>query len=417
VQKSTRIDIGLDWPSGDIANVPYAVFTDPALYTLEQERIYRGPTWSYVGLEAEIPREGDYKTTFIGEVPVILCRDRKGGVNVLVNRCAHRGALVLREAFGSRKRYNCVYHQWSYDPTGALKTVPFMGGVDGEGGYDPSFCLASHGLTRLRVETLGGLVFATFKEEAPPLGAYLGGTLPHVSRVFDGRPLVVLGYLRQLVRANWKLYFENTKDPYHAGLLHLFVATFGLFRSTQRGSTLSEPSGVGVLVSHRGTATEDKDRYEREKIATYDRLYRLNAPELMRTQPEFGDDVAVSIHTLFPSLVNHQIANSIATRHVIPKGVDSFELIWTLIGYADDPPELRDNRILQANLVGPAGYISLEDVEALEIIQRGIQGGARERSLIQLGGEGCPFGEPVKNLVNESAIRGFWRSWRALMEI
>lgn len=417
MQKSSKSGLDLAWAPDDVANIPYAVFTDPDLYILEQERIYRGPTWSYVGLEAEIPREGDYKTTFIGEVPVILSRDRKGGINVLVNRCAHRGALVLREAFGSRKRYNCVYHQWGYDPTGELKAVPFKGGVDGEGGYGPSFCMADHGLQRLRTETLGGLVFATFQQETPPLETYLGAALPHVSRVFDGRPLVVLGYLRQLVRANWKLYFENTKDPYHAGLLHLFVATFGLFRSTQRGSTLAEPSGVGVLVSHRGGTGEDKDRYEREKIPTYDRLYRLNAPELMRSQPEFGDDVAVSVQTLFPSLVNHQISNSIATRNVIPKGVDRFELIWTLIGYADDPPELRDNRVLQANLVGPSGYISLEDVEALEIIQRGIQGGARERSLITLGGEGCSFGEPVNNLVSEATIRGFWRSWRTLMEI
>lgn len=417
MQPKATSEAASEWSPEDVTNIPYAVFTDPALYTLEQERIFRGPTWSYVGLEAEVPGEGDYKTTFIGEVPVILCRDREGGVNVLVNRCAHRGSLVLREAFGSRKRYNCVYHQWGYDPTGELKSVPFKRGVSGEGGYGPSFCMAEHGLKRLRVERLNGLVFATFHEETPELRAYLGKTREHVTRVFDGRPLVVLGYLRQLVRANWKLYFENTKDPYHAGLLHLFVATFGLFRSTQRGFTLAEPSGVGLLISRKGTAEEDLHHYEREKISTYDQRYRLSAPELMRTVPEFEDDITVSIQTLFPSLVNHQISNSIATRMVIPKSVDSFELVWTLVGYADDSPELRESRIMQANLVGPAGYISLEDVEALEIIQRGIQGGARERAFVALGGEGAAYGEPTENLVNEAAIRAFWRSYRELMGV
>ena len=72
---------------------------------------------------------------------------------------------------------------------------------------------------------------------------------------------------------------------------------------------------------------------------------------------------------------------------------------------------------MQANLVGPSGFISLEDVEALEIIQRGIQGGARERSFVNLGGSGCQFGTPVQNLVNEASIRGLWKSWRDLMEL
>lgn len=142
----------LNWPAGDISNVPYRVFADPAVFREEQERIFRGPTWSYVGLEAEIPNEGDYKTTYIGEVPVILSRDREGGIHVLVNRCAHRGALVLREAFGSKKRYNCVYHQWGYDPNGDLKAVPFKSGAGGGCGYDESFSLiitAISGLKRL----------------------------------------------------------------------------------------------------------------------------------------------------------------------------------------------------------------------------------------------------------------------------
>ncbi len=53
-------EVNLRWPAGDISSVPYQVFTDPAIFQAEQERVFRGPTWSYVGLEAEIPHEGDY---------------------------------------------------------------------------------------------------------------------------------------------------------------------------------------------------------------------------------------------------------------------------------------------------------------------------------------------------------------------
>ena len=46
--------------------------------------------------------------------------------------------------------------------------------------------------------------------------------------VFDGRKLRILGYYRNELPGNWKLYHENLKDPYHATLLHSFLVTFGL---------------------------------------------------------------------------------------------------------------------------------------------------------------------------------------------
>lgn len=411
-------DVDLHWAVGDISHVPYWIFTDRALFQEEQERIFRGPTWNYVGLEAEIPNEGDYKTTHIGEVPVILSRDREGGIHVLINRCAHRGALVLREAFGSKKRYNCIYHQWGYDPNGELKAVPLKSGAGSGGGYDENFCMADHGLKKLRVETCNGLVFATFSDKTPPLSDYVGAVAPHVARVFDGRSLVVLGYLRQLVKANWKLYFENTKDPYHASLLHLFHATFGLYRSTMKGEIFTEESGVGVLIAHGGTDEAKKDQYEKEGITSYRKSYALKEPALLNIEWEYGDRVTNSIQTIFPSLVNHQIGNTIATRQVIPRAVDRFELIWTFVGYADDSPALREKRLLQANLVGPSGYISLEDVEALEVVQKAIQGGEDDASFVQMGGHAAPFAEqPVHNLVSEASIRGFWHTWRNLMGV
>jgi anthranilate 1,2-dioxygenase large subunit len=410
---------GLHWPAGDISHVPYRLFADPAVFQQEQERVFRGPTWNYVGLEAEIPNHGDYKTTHIGEVPVILSRDRDGQIYVLVNRCAHRGALVLRESFGNKKRFNCVYHQWGYDLNGELKAVPLKSGAGSGGGYDETFCLADHGLRRLRVDTLNGLVFATFHDHTPPLGQYLGVVAPHVARVFDGRRLEVLGYLRQLVKANWKLYFENTKDPYHASLLHLFHATFGLYRSTMKGEIFAEDSGVGLLLAHGGTDENKKEQYEREGISSYRKSYALKEPSLLDIDWEYGDRITNSIQTIFPSLVNHQIGNTVATRHVIPRAVDRFELIWTFVGYAGEAPELREKRLMQANLVGPSGYISLEDVEALEIVQRAIQGGEHEASFVELGGRSSPFAEqqPVPNLVTEAAIRSFWHTWRELMGI
>ena len=104
--------------------VPYAVFNDPRYYLREQTQIFRGETWSFVGLEAEVPLAGDFKATFIGDTPVIVTRDEHGALSVLQNRCAHRGALICREPRGNVPHLQCVYHQWAYDLRGALKGVP-----------------------------------------------------------------------------------------------------------------------------------------------------------------------------------------------------------------------------------------------------------------------------------------------------
>ena len=98
------------------------------------------------------------------------------------------------------------------------------------------------------------MVFASFGAPNEPLETYLGDRmLGYFDRVFDGRDLVVLGYMRQRIPSNWKLMFENIKDPYHASLLHVFLVTFGLFRLDQQSAVEMDETGRhAVLVSRRG---------------------------------------------------------------------------------------------------------------------------------------------------------------------
>jgi phenylpropionate dioxygenase-like ring-hydroxylating dioxygenase large terminal subunit len=55
------------WPAEGDSRVPYWVYTDETVYRRELERIFEGPTWSYLALECEIPNPGNYKRTSIGE--------------------------------------------------------------------------------------------------------------------------------------------------------------------------------------------------------------------------------------------------------------------------------------------------------------------------------------------------------------
>ncbi|MGR9092964.1 MAG: Rieske 2Fe-2S domain-containing protein, partial [Gammaproteobacteria bacterium] len=234
-------DIPSIWPQPETGcEVPYEVFTSKRYYDKEQTNIFRGDTWSFVGLEAEVPNHGDYKATFVGETPVIVTRDESGAVHVMQNRCAHRGALICREARGNATDLQCVYHQWTYDLRGKLRGVPFRRGVRGKGGMPDAFDMDEHGLQVLRVETINGLIFASFSATVEPLADFLGPmVVASIERIFN-RPIEILGDQRQRMHGNWKLYAENTRDPYHASLLHLFHNTFGLYRASQQGASLMD---------------------------------------------------------------------------------------------------------------------------------------------------------------------------------
>ncbi|MGI9248647.1 MAG: aromatic ring-hydroxylating oxygenase subunit alpha, partial [Woeseiaceae bacterium] len=235
--------------------MPFALYSDPEIFNLEMERIFGGASWAYVGLAAEIPESGDFKTTFIGNRSVIICRDRKGAINGFVNRCSHKGVKLCREKSGNQKMFTCPYHRWNYDLQGDLRGVPFIRGVKKQGGMPEDFDMKSHGLPKLQITEHNGVIFASLADEPmPPLEDYLGeANLHYFTRVFDGRELRLLGFSRQLIPANWKLMFENIKDPYHASLLHVFLVTFGLFRADQKASVKMDASGKhGLLISQKG---------------------------------------------------------------------------------------------------------------------------------------------------------------------
>lgn len=401
----------LRWPTAGGSQVPYGVFTDPAIYELEQQRLFRGDAWSFVALEAEIPASGDYKSTFVGDSPIVVSRAEDGSIHAYVNRCAHRGAAICRELRGNVQNHTCVYHQWAYDLKGNLIGVPFRRGLNGQGGMPADFDMKKHGLQKLRVESYGGLVFATFSDSVEPLQDYLG---PMPCKAIDrimSRPITVLGDQRQYVAGNWKLYAENTRDPYHASLLHLFHCTFGLYRSSQKGvSVMDVKRRHSMLTAMRGTDEGKVDGYQDTR--TYNTDFTLADPSVLAGKPDFDDGVTLVILAVFPNLVVQQIANTLAVRQIIPRGVDKFELVWTQFGYADDDSEMQAIRNKQGNLIGPAGLISMEDGEAVEIVHRSIIRDQDQTSYIAMGGEQA---KDAEHLVTEGSIIGFWEYYREVM--
>ncbi len=416
-ETTTVFPLSPTWPGEGTSRVPFWAYTREDLYKKELDRLFYNGHWCYVGLEAEIPNAGDFKRTVVGERSVIMVRDPEGGVNVVENVCAHRGMRFCRERNGHAKDFFCPYHQWNYSLKGDLQGVPFLRGVkqDGKvnGGMPKDFKVADHGLTKLKVAVRGGVVFASFDHDVEPFEEFLGPTiLKYFDRVFDGRKLEILGYRRQRIPGNWKLMQENIKDPYHPGLLHTWFSTFGLWRADNKSELkMDEHFRHAAMISTRGQGGKNAEVVS--GVDSFKDQMKVNDPRLLDIVPEpwWGGPTAV-MTTIFPSVIIQQQVNSVSTRHIQPNGHGSFDFVWTHFGFADDTPEMKERRLIQANLFGPAGFVSADDGEVIEWSQEGFEQKPAHRTVIEMGGYDIADAD---HMVTETLIRGMYNYWRKVM--
>lgn len=403
------------WPES-LTRVPYWIYQSRENAREEQKKIYEGHTWNYLCLEAELAKPGDFVSTFMGELPVVAVRDTDGEIYGFENRCAHRGALICLENSGNTKSFSCVYHAWAYDLQGNVKGVSFQHGVNGKGGMPESFCADAHAPRKLRIATTCGLVFGSLSDEVPSIDEYIGEeVLARIHRLLGDKPLEVIGRYTQTLPNNWKLYFENVKDSYHASLLHLFLTTFDINRLTQRGGLIVSPDGG----SHVSYSIIDKSvvagsEYKDQKLRVDSEHYRLRDPSFLDYVEEVGDGITLQILSVFPGFVLGQVNNSIVVRQVLPKDVDATELNWTYLAYADDTPELRRMRLRQLNMVGPAGLVSMEDGAVGGFVQRGVAMVPERNAVIEMGGEST---SSTDTRATEASVRGFWKAYRQHMGV
>jgi len=405
------------WPAEGYTRVPLNVFTDPELYAWEQDRIFRGPAWSFLGLEVEIPEPGDYVTNQVGDTPVIVVRTPDGGINALVNRCVHKGSIICYHSKGRRdRRYNfvCPYHNWIYDFDGNLTSIAFEKGVQGKGGMPVDFEKSRHKLIRLRVETIRGLIFGTFSDEAPPLRDYLGPVMvEHIERTLYGK-IRILGRYSQFMHNNWKLYVENSRDNYHPSLLHAFFTTFKLNRLSAEGGTRQDDRNWHHITFTKRYTDQGDAAYDSGTIRAMKEELGLKDPSLIDQWIEYPDNITNSIESIFPGFVLHQILNSLGTRQVITRGVEKCELVWTLLGFEEDTEEQTLIRVKHGNLVGPAGLVSMEDGEIGNFVQQGIRGDLDDSAILEMGGRGDGS---MTTRATETSVRGFWKVYRELMDV
>ncbi|MDM0065450.1 MULTISPECIES: aromatic ring-hydroxylating dioxygenase subunit alpha [unclassified Variovorax] len=404
------------WPEDAAHFIPDWVYTSEAVYDQEMDKIFRGRSWNFVALEAEVPNTGDFKRSYVGATPVVVSRAADGSINVFENRCAHRGAEFCRHSQGNATEFVCPYHQWSYDLKGNLQGVPFKRGVNREGGMPKDFRNEDHGLRKLHVATRNGVVFASYAADMESLEDYMTPEiLKDFDVVFNGKRLKVHGYYKNELPCNWKMYHENLKDPYHATLLHSFLVVFGLLVAGNDAAMIADP----VHGRHGTMASAKKeDKYaavsdeNKKEMRSYHEGMRLQDERFLDFVKEFDSPWSVTMQTIWPNLIVQREMNTLGVRQIVPNGPNSMLMLWTMFGYEDDTEEMTQHRLRQGNLMGPAGFLGLEDNEAMKFVQEGVRRSSTDTNVLKLdaGNVGTS-----SSLISEAAIRAMYGYYREVM--
>jgi phenylpropionate dioxygenase-like ring-hydroxylating dioxygenase large terminal subunit len=413
----------------DRGRVNIAIYTDPEVFQDEMRRIFY-TTWVYIGHESEIRHPGDYKTTYIGLVPVILSRDEDGQVHVLINRCSHRGTTVCQREYGNANYFRCEYHGWVFACNGDLAGVSLRRGF-GEGEIDEAELGLDHAP---RVERYRGLVFASLSPTGPSLVDHLGLAKRYLDDWADASPtgevLVTGGVWKHVYEGNWKLQLEGSNEGYHPDYLHKIArlvrdrtnsgpfvnrpgAGLGFGASNVDGIDLG--NGHSIMESPRGPEGAWRQAYPPAYVeATIARLGEARAQRVLEQTWRMQ---------LFPNaaFAGNQI------RVIRPIAVDRTEVRQYHVALPDVPgvTEAVNAARVKAHqsFYGPSGYGSPDDLECFARMQEGYKtagvAGLNQWVLLNRGltlERRGPNGERIGHVSTEVEQRAIYYAWSALMK-
>ena len=394
--------------------VPRRAFTDPAVLEREYGAIF-DRCWLYLGHASELPEPGSFLTRKVARRPILFTRDRNGAFHALLNSCPHRGTQVCRERRGKSGAFTCMYHGWTFASDGHLMALP------GSAAYPPDF--KSDPQKQMvhvpRLERFGDFFFVNYSRDGEDLATYLGNSgdyLKLASEHSQSGMVVVGGTQEYAIRGNWKLLAENSFDGYHAASTH---STYLDYLKNAYGALGASPlAGRGINLN-KGHAVIEYSAPWGRPIAQWVPLWgdvgRAEIDSIYaQLKSRLGDERADRLAhknrnmVIFPNLVLNDIM-AITIRTFFPMAPDYVEVNAWALAPREESEWLRQYRLFNfTEFLGPGGFATPDDVEAIEKCQQGYA-----------VGEAAPYNDISKGMArgreaafdDEMQMRVFWTEW------
>jgi phenylpropionate dioxygenase-like ring-hydroxylating dioxygenase large terminal subunit len=431
----------------DKREVSMRLLSDPEVFKLEMAHLF-GKTWNLLGHESEIPEPGDYIMRQIGLDPVIVTRDRSGGINVLLNVCTHRGMQICRSEGGKGATFKCPYHGWSFSNEGRFLGAP----IANEQMHGDILPKSELGLRKARVQTYAGMIFANWDEDAESLDEFLGDIKFYTDQMFDRSEggLEVLGPpQRFVIRANWKCAGEqHSGDGFHNLTLHYSLQELEMMA----GGEDKPVAMAGVNVSANGHGLRCIDQTEPFVLLMKDKgLEKMSVVEKLTMQPPPGmtadhipylqqrfsegalrllTDCPPCVGGLFPNVgcfalnmpMPDGMSSLISFHAFVPLSPGEFEFYnWFLVEKGASP-ELRERMSNTSNLsFGASGFVETDDADTWPQMTRmseGFMGAQQKIRYHAVSGERVPDNWPGGGHVYEGFGKddNQWNWWVTYFE-
>lgn len=396
-------------------------FVDPDILQIERDLIF-DQCWLYIGHSSELPKPNDFVTRRVGGRELIFNRDRKGVFQAFFNVCPHRGAMVTRESSGSCLAFKCFYHGWAFNNNGRFGTrMP-------EGTYPDDF--GSDGTRDLvmvpKLAEYRGFWFVNFDAGSIGLEEYLADAKAFIDVVANHGPegMEILGGAQEYsINANWKLLVENSVDGYHAAETH---STYIEYLGEAIGGPPELPTGDGFTRAHdlgNGHAVIQGPapwgRPVAQWIPAWGEQGKIDIANIykeleQRVGPKMAEQIALRNRnmTIFPNLVINDIM-AITVRTFYPERPDYMAVISWALGSVGESETFRKRRLDNfLEFLGPGGFATPDDVEALESAQKGYANRdfAPWNDISRGMLKDAPSGD------DEEQMRVFWREWSRRVE-
>ncbi|QXJ35447.1 aromatic ring-hydroxylating oxygenase subunit alpha [Saccharolobus shibatae] len=342
--------------------IPLSLFIDREIYELELSTVFK-KSWLFLGFENMVKHAGDYFTTTMGEVPVIVTRDQNNQIRVFLNFCIHKGMKLCRATQGNSEFFRCPYHGWTYSNDGKLVGVPY---------YEPAYVgildLEKQGLIPVpNVKIYKGTIWASLAEKPKPFEEFMGNMklyLDLILDMFEGNMEIYGGIHRWLLSVNWKIPLENfAGDAYHAPFTHASAVSIGLRGAYGNNVRILYPGeGHGIVSVPGGLARKAVDidalRPFRDKLEKALEMLTQRYGEFVKNMFPFGP------LNVFPNFSMHFTWNYIIFRVWHPRGPTLTQLEGGVLVFSDLPEETKRQTLRRAlHEFGPAGLLEQDDAE------------------------------------------------------